>query len=765
MNNALRTTITFIFCALFLSVIFDVRGQEVLSEKEKKKLLEQAREYMRATDFVDAFKAYSELHKMDTANPTYNYELGIAIFEGSFDKTKSKKYFQTADRNGDREDMPELFYYLGRVYHLEHNFFFAMAAYNTYKEEGLPKGKAGKQRRKEVEAYLQQCEEGKDLIEKDNNLLDRVDKRSKNIAKYYVEGNKYVQLENMGDEINSKFSEYGPIVMGNNKTLLFTSRRTGSTGGELYSDGQYFEDIYISANKAGLWTDVNNVNNSPYFNGKLLNHEGHNATVSISPDETELFFYTQNHVDVIRFDGSEWQEPEEFSKEFDKPGSAVTSITISPSGNTLYATAVRPDGKGGRDLYYSEQNDDGSWGELINLGDTINTELDEDSPFLLDDTTLFFSSKGHSSIGGYDVFVSFLSPEGWTKPKSLEIPINSPFDEVNYMVAHDRSHAFYASNRSGGYGEFDLYMLTKGVDMDIDPDMLAKFEREESGDTTYLADNEGQTGGESASGAGAGGASASAGAGGDAATGTKGSNSGLVVGAAVAGGAGAAAVAGGAKVLVIDDIQLDENGKLTPESQKRVNTVSNTLMAETAFTASIIAGGAENDAEARKKALVAYNGLIAAGVEAERINVSYAGMAADEGTEMGSGKMVIAGGAGEGAPLAARSEGTVHFASNSKYVTEYSQGRIQEVVAFAKSNPKSTVYLSGHSDHVGNEQYNLELSKKRVESVAAYLTAQGVTNPIRMEYFGEAKPRFSMEEISSDPNKLILNRRVQIVIF
>lgn len=698
----IQRLILLFFCA-FLMPFIGFSQDTTLTEKDQKKLLNQAREYLRAQDFEGAFKAYSELHKLDTNNANYNYELGITIFEGSPNKLRSKKYFEAAERNGNRDEMPELFYYLGRLYHMEHNFLFATA---TYLVESLPGGAAGKKRKSEIEAYLDQCEMGKDLMEQEGEILETVEKKSKNISRFYIEDKKYVQLENLGEEINSKFSEYGPVIFENGKYMLFTSRRSGSTGGELYSDGQFFEDMYICINKSGLWTDVNNINNSSFFNNAILNHAGHNASVSLSPDETELFVYTENHIDVITWDGDKWLPAEKFSENFNRTGSSVTSVTISPDNSKMYVAAERFDCIGGRDLFYSEKNESGEWGELVTLGPTVNSEYDEDSPYLLNDTTLYFSSKGHSSIGGYDVFVTYLSAEGWTEPKNLQLPINSPFDEINYMMAHDGSHGYYASNRAGGYGEFDLYMITTGVEKEIDDSMLSSLEKVEEADSNSK------------------------------------------------------------RVLLVDDIELDKKGNLDPNSQAKTAKVTAALLADAGLTAQIVAtaSGPNAKQEAKAKAMKANDAMLAAGVEASRIEIIYTGM--EEGDEgIGTGTVVQSGGAGDGAPLQAKFEETVYFGSNSKLVTEYSQNKLKKLVAFASENPNSTLYLSGHSDHVGNEAYNLELSGKRVESVAAYLQANGVKNPIRKEYFGESKPRVDVDEVKRDPTKLIYNRRVQIVIF
>ncbi|UTW62539.1 OmpA family protein [bacterium SCSIO 12741] len=728
---------------LLLALLFGAMSavaQDDLTESQKKKLLKQARDYMQMEEFREAFKSYSELHKSDTANPNYNYELGICIYEGSFNKVASKKYFESALEKGNRADMPEMFYYLGRVYHLEHNFLFALAAYNTYLVEGLPKGKVGRLRKKEVESYIQQCDEGKDLIEKDQNLLDRVDRNTKNVSKFYVEGNKFIRIENLGDEVNSAFSEYGPIIMNNNRTLVFTSRRTGSTGGEVYSDGQYFEDIYEATNRSALWTDVQNVNNSKFFNGALVNSKKHNATVSISPDESQLFVYVDNHIDVLENDGENWLEPRKFSETFSRAGNQVTSATISPDGNKLYVAADRFDCIGGRDLFVSERDSSGKWGELVNMGPGINTELNEATPYMLDDTTLFFSSAGHSSIGGYDVFVSYRSDTGWSKPQNLEIPINSPFDEVNYMLGHDRSHAYYASNRSGGYGEYDIYRITKGVDMNIDESMLAKLEAEErelsEGDSTATGGPE------------------------------------LIAGGIE--GEGEGLPEGGKQVLLLNDISLDESGNLDSATVARLDEAAEVLNKDPNFTAQIVATGAGVGAaeDARKRALKAYNNLIDSGIEPSRIEVSYTGMG-QEGlagaTEMEDGRENLKGAPGSAAassaPLTPKYEENVYFGFNSKLVTEYSQGKLAKLLAFLEQNPDVKIYMSGHSDHVGNESYNLKLSEKRVLSVKEYLEGQGVKQPIRTEFFGESSPRFAIDEVTSDPDKQIYNRRVKIVVF
>ena len=667
-------------------------AQEKMTEDERKKVLKQARAYFQMEEFTDAFKLYSILHEDDTNDARVNFELGMTTYEGSFNKLAAKKYLEKAERDGNREDMPELFYYMGRVYHLEHDFLFATASYSTYMAEALPPGKQGKLREKEVQAYIQQCEEGKDLMEESEDILASVETNEKNIHKYYLEDGSFVKIENLGEEVNSAFSEYGPIIMEKGETLLFTSRREASTGGLLYTDGEYFEDIYVAKKKFGIFTEVQNINNMDVFDNVIRNSEKHDATVSISSDEKELYVYKDNQIEHVNFNGENWVQPAKFSKEFSRTGSQVTSAAISPDGSYMILSATRFDCIGGRDLYISENIGEDDWGELKNIGPELNTIQDEDSPFMLNDTTLYFSSKGHSSIGGYDIFVSYLRGEKWSTPENLKIPINSPYDEITYLGGHDGSHAFVASNRQGGFGAFDLYMITEGSEEEIDDEMLA--------------------------------------------------NMGKKV----------------ASVLIIDSIVLLENGSIDSTYRAELDEKVALMQANDGITAEIYGAAlpGEDKDMARKRALKAYNYMVNQGISEDRLTANYPGKDAIDGKE----KTEDAGG-----PFVAKYEQTIHFGTNSKLVTEYSRGKLVAFLDYMKDKPDAKVYLSGHSDHVGNEKYNLELSKKRTDSVEEYLRSQGIKQDIRKEYFGESTPRFSQEEVQNDPNKLILNRRVNIVVF
>lgn len=132
-----------------------------------------------------------------------------------------------------------------------------------------------------------------------------------------------------------------------------------------------------------------------------------------------------------------------------------TFAFLSPDKNVLYYTSDRVGGKGGYDLWKSERLESGDWGIAQNLGGKVNTEADEESPVILsDNATLFFSSKGHNTSGGFDIFTTTLSDEGfWSDAENLGASINTINDDLFYFLSRDEKNAFYTSTKkdSGKY--------------------------------------------------------------------------------------------------------------------------------------------------------------------------------------------------------------------------------------------------------------------------------------------------------------------------
>ncbi|MCL4857595.1 MAG: OmpA family protein, partial [Flavobacteriales bacterium] len=218
------------------------------------------------------------------------------------------------------------------------------------------------------------------------------------------------------------------------------------------------EDIYYSKKENGNWTNAVNL-------GNPVNSEFHDATVGLSLDGQKLFLYRDNkkgdgNIYVSEKKGDKWTEPIELPEPINSKYQE-TSACYSFDGNTIYFVSDRPDGKGGKDIYKATKDDKGVWGNAENLGISINTPDDEDAVFLHPDgKTLYFSSKAHGSMGGFDVYKSVYEKGKWSKPQNLGFPVNTSDDDVCFVITASGDYGYYTSIRPDGKGKRDIYKVT-----------------------------------------------------------------------------------------------------------------------------------------------------------------------------------------------------------------------------------------------------------------------------------------------------------------
>ena len=135
--------------------------------------------------------------------------------------------------------------------------------------------------------------------------------------------------------------------------------------------------------------------------------------------------------------------------------------SISPDGRTLYFTSDRSNSKGGFDIYSSIKDEKGEWSKAQNLGKGINTDMDESTPFMASDNkTLYFSSKGHFNMGGFDIFYSTNdAPKKWQEPVNIGFPINNTNDNLFYCPVLTGTSGYYSRITKDGKGQEDIYRL------------------------------------------------------------------------------------------------------------------------------------------------------------------------------------------------------------------------------------------------------------------------------------------------------------------
>jgi outer membrane protein OmpA-like peptidoglycan-associated protein len=267
-----------------------------------------------------------------------------------------------------------------------------------------------------------------------------------------------VKIENVGKNINTPFDEYAPVITADQEIMFFTSRRPGNLGGLRKEDRNYYEDIYISKYQNGEWSEARNM-------GSPINTEGQDAPISLSPDGHVLYIHRDHNggdVYSCKLDGESYSTPQNLGEPINTDH-WEPSVSISADGNTLYYSSNKPGGHGNRDLYVSYKLENGKWSKGKNLGPKINTLMDEDAPFIHPDgKTLYFSSQAHSSMGGFDIFKTVLLPNGeWTKPVNIGYPINTPDDDIYFVLTASGKYGYYASaGREDGLGGKDIYRIT-----------------------------------------------------------------------------------------------------------------------------------------------------------------------------------------------------------------------------------------------------------------------------------------------------------------
>lgn len=273
-----------------------------------------------------------------------------------------------------------------------------------------------------------------------------------------------VTITNPGDIINSKYDDHGPSVSADGKTLIYTSRRPETTGASRDpEDKKYFEDIYIAN-----WNDTENRWNKGEQIPGRLNTDVHDGCLSISPDGSEIFVYKNSgeggsgEIFVSRLSTSgKWGTAKELGKNINT-SYFESSASITADGKTLYYISERKGGCGLSDIYVSRKITKTEWGPATNIGPVINTPFDERMVYIHPGGKyILFSSDGHSTLGGYDIFISKFNEKDstWGKPVNLGYPINTVNDEINFTLTSNGKKAYMSAFKLDGLGEVDIFEI------------------------------------------------------------------------------------------------------------------------------------------------------------------------------------------------------------------------------------------------------------------------------------------------------------------
>jgi len=426
---------TLIFMAFFIQTICS-------KNEDVNKLFSKAESYFNDEKYSLALPLYLTVESMNYETASINFKIGICYLNSLTEKNKAVSYLQTAAKNTSpkakesslkEKDAPlTSYYYLAQAYQIDYQFDKAISNYETFKTFITD----DKEMTGNVNRQIAMCKNGKEFMAHPVKT----------------------ESHNLGPEINSKYADYSSVLSADESTIIFTSRREGSTGGKLDENGNYFEDIYISHKiDSSKWEPATNI-------GPPINTDGHEATIGLSVDGQKLFIYKDDKGDgniyTSDLNGKSWSIPQKMGENINTTN-WEPSASFSADGEYLYFTSNKPGGYGGRDIYRSKKLPNGQWAKAVNLGPEINTPYDEDGPFIHPDgKTLYFSSTGHKGMGGFDIFYSTATDTGWTAPQNMGYPINTTEDDIFFVTTPDNKRAYYSSGKKGGYGDKDIYMIT-----------------------------------------------------------------------------------------------------------------------------------------------------------------------------------------------------------------------------------------------------------------------------------------------------------------
>jgi outer membrane protein OmpA-like peptidoglycan-associated protein/tetratricopeptide (TPR) repeat protein len=419
--------------------------KNLIATATEKDLVVQSSRFLQENFYHFADLITTRLLEINPESGNYNYRKGFIELDMRQDYIKAIKYLTKAatypiDKNYDiyttREGAvpADVFYHLGRAYHLDEQFEKAVENYQKFLDNTTKESELIPEARKRIV----QC----------------------SVAKRQIANPTADIVTNLGPTINTPYADFSSNISIDGEALYFTSRRPWEDKStENFRDpmlNHYSEDIYQANVK------IDQTWNPPY-RLSMNRPQSNESTVSVSIDERRIYLYNDKNgigdiyytdfidnkftnmkpVDNAKVNEGTWWE---------------THYTVSPDGNMIFFVSDKKGGYGKRDIYFMERVD-GNWTEAKNMGGNINSWSAEESPFIgLDNATLYFSSEDSTSMGLFDIFMTVRDENGvWSTPVNLGYPINSVGDDYFYTHTADGTKAYLTSFRKGGLGEKDIY--------------------------------------------------------------------------------------------------------------------------------------------------------------------------------------------------------------------------------------------------------------------------------------------------------------------
>lgn len=394
-----------------------------------KKVLSEADRFFGIKAYDEARKLYQEAVTAGEKDGQVHYRLGVCLQKSGDinDQLKAIPYFEYAI-NSKATVPPTLLFELGELYLKNEDLPKAIAAFTKYRDAN----KADKA-----------------LVAKSDRMID-----ISNTAITLMSVPRPVTVNNFNSVINTNYTEYNPVVSADESVMAYTALRPNT--GKTRSGDKLIEEIYIAYNQSGSWTEPKVVPVASEYNV---------GTAGISSDGQRMLIFMGGVTDpggiyVINRAGDSWSKPTVVNPVINTPKFLESTASITPDGKTIYFASDRSGGQGGMDIWRTTLQNNGTWSSPVNLGAPINTKANEDAPFIHpDQKTLFFTSDGHNTMGGRDIFTTKLIANKWKNPENMGYPINTTANDNYFTLIADGTRAYFSSDRKGGHGGQDIYYL------------------------------------------------------------------------------------------------------------------------------------------------------------------------------------------------------------------------------------------------------------------------------------------------------------------
>ncbi|MDN3673001.1 OmpA family protein [Flavobacterium branchiarum] len=427
-------------CYVALLIVISTLG---VTAQDRKPEIKVANEYFDRNQYKQASLIYEKLAQKKNVKTVLLEKLAYSYKEMN-DYDKASQWYQVITQRNDASK--DFFLFYGDILKNQGNYSKAKEVYMQYKQIDS----------KDISARIMGCDSAMVWLKKTSS-------------------NKIANLQ----KVNTSASEWGP-TMYNGKSIVFASDslRNSLFGREINKKVKYGWTGRPYIKLYQYTPNDSNTSDVIQFSKELNQFKYHVGPITFSSDYTIAYFTVTNQEKIVHkkdpnsnFYGARrleiysstlingiWQEPVAFAYN-NVEAYSVGHPALSKDGNTLYFSSDMPGGSGKTDLWYSEKNSDGSWGNPINCGTTINTSEEDQFPTIAENNQLYFASKGHPGMGGFDIFSTTGQKNQWTKPLNLRNPINSPADDF-FLTMLDPSNGYFSSNRKEGMGNDDIYSCT-----------------------------------------------------------------------------------------------------------------------------------------------------------------------------------------------------------------------------------------------------------------------------------------------------------------